>query len=244
MSTSTDVGTVLLELQELDLKIERNKKTLGSLPELSDLAKLRKARQRLKTESTKLYARRKDLESDLSDLDDEERDCRADVDRTQAVFSAGSGYREVQDAELKLAELSKQLEKIEYRRGETRRRLDELTSQEDDLAATSERVETSLDRKIEQARAHASALQREIHDEAEERDALAASLPPEMLDTYTAALERFDGLAVEKLEGSVPSVCRTTLAPAQLSDLRRKGSVTTCPYCHRIIIISTGEEAQ
>ena len=235
---------MLLELQELDLRIARNKKTLGSLPELSDLAKLSKARQRLKSESTRLYGKRKDLESDLADLDEEERGCRADVERTQAVFSAGSGYREVQDAELKLAELSKQLEKIAYRRSETQRRLDELSVREDELSARSERLEASLSQEVEKAREHAASIQRSIDADTEARAVLAAELPAPSLDAYTAAIERFDGLAVERLEGSVPSVCRTTLAPAQLSDLRRKGSVTTCPYCHRIIVTSTGEEEQ
>ena len=240
--SSTDVGSVLLELQELDLKIERNRKTLESLPELKNLSKMQKARQKIKAESTKLYARRKDLENDLSDLDADERRCEADVERTQTVFSSGSGFRAVEDAEQKLAELSKQLEKVSFKRGETQRQLDELIAREDELSASSERLEVSLDREIKRAREHAAAIQRQIHDESMERDALAASLPPGSLDEYTAALERFDGRAVERLEGSVPSICRTTLAPAQLSDLRRKGSVTTCPYCHRIIVTSTGEE--
>ena len=51
-----------------------------------------------------------------------------------------------------------------------------------------------------------------------------------------AAAKRFGGLAVEKLEGNVPSVCRVKLQPSLFSDLKHAGSIAECPYCHRLLV--------
>lgn len=243
MSTTADAGATLLELQELDLDIARSRKTLAALPELKELARKRKTYQRLKSESTKLYARRKDVEMDLAELDEQELAANAEVDAVQADLARdGTDYRAVQDAEQRLSDLAKRLEKIEFTRGEKTSELEELEATEEKVAGQLERLEATIKKDTQAARTAALKLQHHIDDASSRREALAATLPPETFEAYTAALERFDGLAVEKLEGDIPSICRTTLSPASLSDLRRQGSVGTCPYCRRIIVVRTGDE--
>ena len=62
------------------------------------------------------------------------------------------------------------------------------------------------------------------------------TLDEDTLARYDAAAKRFGGLAVEKLEGNVPSVCRVKLQPSLFSDLKHAGSIAECPYCHRLLV--------
>ena len=77
----------------------------------------------------------------------------------------------------------------------------------------------------------------EVRKLAAERKSVVADLSGEVLARYEAASRRFGGLAVERLAGNLPSVCRVKLQPSQFSDLRRAGAeVTECPYCHRMLV--------
>ena len=61
-------GATLLKLQQIDLELARNKSELSNMPELKELASKRKTYVKLKSEMTKLYAQRKDLDIELDDL--------------------------------------------------------------------------------------------------------------------------------------------------------------------------------
>ena len=59
---------------------------------------------------------------------------------------------------------------------------------------------------------------------------------------YRWVWSRVPGLAVERLEGNVPSVCRMALQESSMDELRRAGGVTECPYCHRILVTDAEDE--
>ena len=71
---------------------------------------------------------------------------------------------------------------------------------------------------------------------------MLAALPADASERYTAARTRFRGLAVERLEGNVPSVCRMALQESSMDELRRAEGVTECPYCHRILVTDAEDE--
>ena len=66
------VGTDLLDLQELDLALARSRAELADMPEIKALARKRKAYLKLKDEALRLMGRRKDLQTELADLDEDE----------------------------------------------------------------------------------------------------------------------------------------------------------------------------
>ena len=65
-------GENLLSLQEVDIELSQLKDKLAQLPELKDLAKKRRALAAAKEELLKVVALRKDAETDLADLAEEE----------------------------------------------------------------------------------------------------------------------------------------------------------------------------
>ena len=67
------VGSTLLELQEIDLTLMRDKEQLQNLPEIAELARRRKLYIKLKGDVTKYFAQCKDVEIDLQELDSREQ---------------------------------------------------------------------------------------------------------------------------------------------------------------------------
>lgn len=230
------VGADLLSLQELDLEIARAEKELSELPALRELAKKRKSHARLKAEAVKLLARRKDIETELADLDSEERACHEGVDAAQARPLDSGDYRQVQALEDELADLAKRLDKVAFTRKETVARLDAARGREKQMSDYIARFETAIVEDAKAARKQASDIKGRIDSCKAKRARLLATLPEQASDAYAAASKRFHGLGVESLSDNVPSICRTKLQPASLDTLRRKGEVAECPYCHRILV--------
>lgn len=237
MEFDEQVGAAFLELQRLDLAVARDERELGSLPELVELGKKRKAHAKLKNEATRLYAQRKDVETELEELEEAELRVQEEVDAAQASMGSSSDYRHVQDVELQLTDLAKRLEKIEFQRSAATSRLAELRSQEAKLESYTKRFEEVMLQDAQAARQKAAGLKAGIEQNRADRAALVRSVPEAALAAYDQAAARHNGLGVEQLQGSVPSVCRTTLPSASLAELRRQGAVGTCPYCRRLIVI-------
>ena len=72
--------------------------------------------------------------------------------------------------------------------------------------------------------------------------AASALLPTDVLTDYERLLKQFRGLAVETIQGNIPTVCHTALQASSMSDLNHDGSeITHCPYCHRLLVLPSKE---
>ena len=210
-------GATLLKLQQIDLELARNKSELANMPELKELASKRKTYVKLKSEMTKLYAQRKDLDIELDDLNTTEIQTNNAIEAAKKRHVDGSDYREVQDLENELATLAKRL-------------------------AIIAKFEEGVKADTKAARAKAADLQAQIDAATKERTALAATLPTDVLTDYERLLKQFRGLAVETIKGNIPTVCHTALQASSMSDLNHDGSeITHCPYCHRLLVLPSKE---
>ncbi len=233
---------VLADIQELDLSLMRDAGTLEDMPEVRELARKRRAYLKLKGEASHLLGERKDIETDLAELDEDELACTAAVEEAQAG-AAGLSYHEVQDLEIRLSDLAKRLDKIAHTRTERTEALAAQTQREEKLTGDLTALERAITEETRQARQRAAEIQERMASHRAERAELAAALAADDLARYEAARTRFNGLAVEVLSGAVPSICRTTLSAASLADLSRAGEVGECPYCHRILVTLPEEES-
>ena len=228
-------GATLLKLQQIDLELARNKSELANMPELKELASKRKTYVKLKAEMTKLYAQRKDLDT-------------TEIQTNNAIEAAkkrhvdGSDYREVQDLENELATLAKRLDKIEHTRKDVVVAHKEALDREARAQAIIAKFEEGVKADTKAARAKAADLQAQIDAATKERTALAATLPADVLTDYERLLKQFRGLAVETIQGNIPTVCHTALQASSMSDLNHDGSeITHCPYCHRLLVLPSKE---
>ena len=230
-------ATALLALQDLDLRLLKLASQLSSMPQQEMLRKIDQLSKRVSSEITRIMGQRKDAQMEI------EAHYREKTAEVQAEADSGAHtHREVIDLERQLTSLAKHIEKSEFRLGPAREQLRRLEYAEHNakrtLAETENRrvlVQNSLEKESKGIRSDIVRLSRE-------REAAAAALAPERLAAYESARKRFKGLAVERLVGNVPSVCRVKLQPSQFHDLAHGDEITECPYCHRMLI--TSEEGQ
>lgn len=230
------VGSSLLELQEIDLTLMRDKEQLQNLPEIAELARRRKLYLKLKGDVTKLYAQRKDVEIDLQDLDVREQKLHEGVEQARREVDMDD-YRQVQQLEITLSDFAKKLDRVKFERKEAHGKLDSIQSDDATLAENIKKVENSIVAMTKQARTHAADIQEAIDKNERKRSMLFDSLDISVAKAYEKASKQFGHLAVEKLEGNVPSICRMSLQSSSMSDLRHADEVTECPYCHRLMVI-------
>lgn len=236
-------ATALLDLQDVDLRLLRLASSLASLPQQKRLKTIELARKKVASELSGIVGQRKDAEMEIADLRaalDGYRDKAAEV-QAEADASAHT-HREIMDFERQLTSLAKHIEKSEFALGPARERLGRLERAERNARLTSERLDAERETTQASLDADSRSLRSEIVELSRERERLAAGVSAEHLASYERARKRFGGLAVERLRGNVPSICRVKLQPSQFHDLAHGDEVTECPYCHRILV--TSEEAE
>ncbi len=155
-------GATLLKLQQIDLELARNKSELANMPELKELASKRKTYVKLKSEMTKLYAQRKDLDIELDDLNTTEIQTNNAIEAAKKRHVDGSDYREVQDLENELATLAKRLDKIEHTRKDVVIAHKEALDREARAQAIIAKFEEGVKADTKAARAKAADLQAQI----------------------------------------------------------------------------------
>ena len=154
-------GENLLSLQEVDIELSQLKDKLAQLPELKDLAKKRRALAAAKEELLKVVALRKDAETDLADLAEEEAEYRRRVDEAQKSVDS-SDYHRVQNLEIELSNLAKWLDKVAFDQRSCTARLEETSAREQKGREFIEKLEAAIIRSGKVARVAATDLQNDI----------------------------------------------------------------------------------
>lgn len=236
-------GTRLLKLQETDLELQRLRLELSKLPELVQLARLRKRLSLAREEMLKVKGERKDVETDLEDLAEEEAYYRKQVDGVQAKAARLTDYREVQDLEIELSNLAKALDKVAFDQRDRNEKLECVLAREQQGIAAIERLEGSVKSCAVRAREVATDIQERIAEAEQARTKLYGELNEELAHAYEEASRAFNGLGVEALRDDVPTLCRTKLMESSLNEVTRGDAITTCPYCHRILVVHEEDDA-
>lgn len=230
-------ATALLNVQELDLQLLRLASSLASMPQQKRIKTIDLARRKVTGEVTGIVGQRKDVEIEISDFEADLAHYRDKTAEVQAQADSGAlTHREVRDLEQQLTSLAKRVEKCEFTLGPLRERLARLERAERNARATLERLASERDAAQASLEEDSASLRAQIVSLSREREAAASEVSEEHLAAYESARRRFKGLAVERLNGNVPTVCRVKLQPSQFHDLVRGDEITECPYCHRMLV--------
>ena len=163
--------------------------------------------------------KRQDLDIELDDLNTTEIQTNNAIEAAKKRHVDGSDYREVQDLENELATLAKRLDKIEHTRKDVVVAHKEALDRETRAQAIIAKFEEGVKADTNAARAKAADLQAQIEAATKERTALAATLPADVLTDYERLLKQFRGLAVETIQGNIPTVCHPALQASSMSCL-------------------------
>ena len=227
----------LVRLQEIDLAVIRDKRLLANMPQTKKLNAVMAAQKKLSSELKKLVGLRKDAEMDLEENEASHRKYMEMTAEAQEKCASGAvGYRELADLESQLTYFAKRIEKLEFQHKELLARAEKVRGAEANARALDKRLREEGMALVDSLREQASSIEQEMKELTTEREEVVANLSEKTLAWYKDATKRFQGLAVETLRGSQPSICRVTIPPSSFGDIRRGPDIAECPYCHRILV--------
>jgi uncharacterized protein len=230
----------LLDVQELDARLDLLKHQLATLPEHAELKALSVSRAEVDNAA-------KDLGVNVDDLTREQKKADADVEQVKArrkrdqdrmdqglvtnpkdlehlsheLVSLDRRISELEDAELEVMEL------LENAQNELASRRSELTAIDEKGAA----LVASRDKRAAEIKDEAARL-------TQERATTASGLPDELLALYTKLREQKGGVGAAPLRQRRCEGCSMQLNPSDLGIIKAKPSdeVIRCEECSRILV--------
>lgn len=234
-----DVGEVLVELQDRDLKIMRLEKQLDELPEkraiLTGRAKLAEIRKLLE----RTEAVRRAQEGEVSRLDDEGAALATKMEAEQAKMSSGevTNPRELQAIALEMDSLRRHKSDLDNRELERMTKMEAAAEQSRKVQAALEAGDAREAALVAEFKDKGSHLLQEIETLKGERQKLAGKLPADVSARYETLRSSKHGIAVGELNGEACGVCRVTIPQGKLDAIRQGEGIGDCPNCSRMVVV-------
>lgn len=226
----------LLDVQDLDLQIDRLLERRQSLPELAAYKEAHEQEQRLTAEIDTAMADLKGLELEFDKAEGELQILEAKLGEHETrLFAGGMSARETEHMRLEVQSLHGQREALEERVLGMLERLDPARDRVADLetkrAAISEekaRLETVIKSEWKQ-------IDAELARKEERKAEALAPIPPDLVDLYETLRQSKEGVAIGRFEHGVCGGCHMTLSPAEQIEAF-EGDIPRCVHCRRILV--------
>jgi predicted nucleic acid-binding Zn-ribbon protein len=230
----------LLDLQELDLSIDRLETRRGQLEGGEDV---RAARERMQGAEERVGELRLALDSVVRELTKLEHDAdslekRIEAERGRLYDGSVANPKELEaiQAEIRnLTERKRRVEDLELDQMERREDMEgKLPALEGELAETRDRLtEVSAGSETELAELNESLAARRT-----ERSELASGFDEELLELYEDLRRSKRGVGAAALIDGVCQGCHQKLSAAERDRIKRSEGIRRCEYCRRILVPS------
>src|SRR4051812_4910919 len=230
----------LLDLQELDTALDRLTRRRRTLPELADIERIE---GRLRELRDAIVA----AETEISDLDREQKKAEQDVDqvrqradRDQKRLDSGqvSSARDLENLQSEIASLQRRQSDLEEIVLEVMERREEAETKLREIEADRETSEKTLT----ELTARRDAAYGEIDGEAEltktARAGVAADIPDDLMKLYDKLRDQHRGVAATALLRGQCQGCHLQLNTVELNAIRaaEADEVIRCEECRRILV--------
>jgi len=226
----------LLDVQDLDLQIDRLLEQRQSLPELDQYKDVHENATTLASELDEAAASLRTLELDLNKNEGELQLLELKLDEHETrLFAGGMSARETEHMRLEVQSLKGQKEAMEEKVLQMLEGIDpareEVAQREKQLAGLNAQ-KTELETAI---KAQWKQIDAELARKEDRKKEAVAPIDPEMMDLYEKLRRIKEGVAVAAYDHGVCGGCHMTLSPAEQeeafdSDLPR------CVHCRRILV--------
>ena len=236
MKASPEHQRILLDVAELDRRIqqaERARTTPAQGPRINELARERQAQTQ---ELTALMGARDDARTELERLESDVRLVEQRRTRDSERLATSTNSKDAQAFERELASLAKRVSDLEDMELEVMTRVEEAEAA---VAAQQALIDVTIAEGTEltaQAKAAVAAATTEHEQLSRDRAAITAELPEDLLADYTRRASR--GIAVGLLRRGTCEGCRMMLSGTDLNQVRQAApdTVFTCPECGAILV--------
>lgn len=226
----------LLDLQEIDLQIDRLLDQRQSLPELEAYKAAHEEALALETERDRAAAELKQAELELDKAEGELQLLEIKLEEHETrLFAGGMSARETEHMRLEVQSLKAQKGSLEEK---VLGMLEEIDPLRENVATIESKIEEVNSRKagFEAAiKTQWKQIDAELARKEERKEEALAPIGPELLDLYERLRGIKEGVAVASYDHGVCGGCHMTLSPAEQeeafdSDLPR------CVHCRRILV--------
>ena len=240
MKADPSAQSKLLDVQQLDSRIDTLRHQRANLPELAELAELAPKRKELDD-------RLRDRQIQVSDLTEEQKKADRDVEavksrreRDQRMLDSGE-VRNPKDAERMMHEMQSLERRISDLEDVELEVMERLEATQQDAAVTEKELAELVQRAeaLEEARKVKEAdFDKEIGALGSERDAETAGLPDDLLALYAKLRGQKGGVGAAELRAKQCNGCHLTLDAAILRDIAAAPAddVVRCEECGRILV--------
>ncbi|MDO9557847.1 MAG: C4-type zinc ribbon domain-containing protein [Coriobacteriia bacterium] len=241
-----DLARGLASLSEQDLGIVRADKRLDEIPEKHAVLELRKRIRDFEVVRSKAQAYVDEAQRLLGRDEDEIAglDAKIDIEQRKIISGEITNPKEIQALSRELDALKRRKDKLENVTIDVMEKLETGVAQVakiDAVIATAHEKEAAL---IAAFQEKGGALQHEIAAMKAKRTALAAALPPDVMERYEHARETKHGIAVGVLRGDMCSACRIQLPAERIQALEAGPDIGECPSCKRLLIVRMVEVSE
>jgi len=224
----------LIELQELDLEIQRISDRLARIPTERDQVENEYKQYAseflgLQSKHEQILKDRKQLETELAAVQEHHDKYKQDLMRVTNQKQYETALREI-DATKKHAsalesEILKRMEEI-----------DKLESDLKERAPDAERKRGETDERLAALSIEREEAEAKLADLSESRNAIIARMPASLSSNYDRMSRRGRGQALAAISAEgVCTACRMKVRPKVFSDVRKGDQLLMCEHCGRIL---------
>ena len=228
--------TDLLDLQGIDLQIDRLLDQRQSLPELEEYRAVHESLQAKESEREVAAGELKQIELELDKAEGELELLELKLEEHETrLFAGGMSGRETEHMRLEVQSLKGQRGALEEKVlafleavDPARETLSAIESEIRSLEADKDRLETSI-------KTQWKAIDAELARKEERKKEALAPIDAEMLDLYEKLRGIKEGVAIASYDHGVCGGCHMTLSPAE-QDEAFASDLPRCVHCRRILV--------
>lgn len=226
----------LLDLQAIDLGIDRLIERRQSLPELEQYRQANADRVEAETERDALAADLRHLELDLDKAEGELSMLEAKLSESETrLYAGGMSAKETEHKRIEVTSLKGQREASEERVLGLLERFEglrEKVSEAQKGTAALRARETGLEEVIKVAWKE---IDRDIHRQEARKVEVAPAIPAPLLEMYEQLRRTKEGVAVGRFEHGTCGGCQLALSPAEQAEAKETDP-PRCVHCRRILV--------
>ena len=226
----------LLDLQEVDLQIDRLLEQRQSLPELDAYKSAHERMQAKQVERDEEAATLRQLELDLDKAEGELEILETKLGEHETrLFAGGMSARETEHMRLEVQSLEGQRGALEERVlgmlegiDPARDKVGGIDRELSAIAAEKDELESSI-------KAQWKAIDAELARKEERKVEATSPIPPDLLDMYEKLRGIKEGVAVASFDHGVCGGCHMTLSPAEQEEAFA-ADLPRCVHCRRLLV--------
>jgi uncharacterized protein len=226
----------LLDVQELDLQIDRLLGKRQSLPELAAYKEAHEQEQELAAEIETASGELKTLELEFDKSEGELQILEAKLTEHETrLFAGGMSARETEHMRLEVQSLHGQQEALEERVLAMLERLDPARAQVAELAARRDAITQNKNGLEATIKWEWKLIDAELARKEERKTEAMAPVPDDLVELYETLRRSKEGVAIGRFEHGVCGGCHMTLSPAEQIEAF-EAEIPRCVHCRRILV--------